>query len=213
MKKTSSKILVTMCIISAFLVGCSSQSNDGKSTESESSQYNEQITQNNLSTKEIENDVPYIDSAIGQIDDCVINERYENVKKEELTYSSIYDNTGEGVKDNDKSSIVLHLAKSIENDVGYKDILLGFTYPSEGSSINLTYDEAIELVKKVLPDDIEKFKTVLDTEVNKEYIYYKSEKGNFRVGLTYGSEFDSNNIEQINKNTIVGIDYSREIKK
>ena len=52
----------------------------------------------------------------------------------------------------------------------------------------------------------------MDEEVNKEYIYYESSKGNFRVGLSYGYEFNDENIDVVNKNKIIGIDYSKEIK-
>ena len=52
----------------------------------------------------------------------------------------------------------------------------------------------------------------MDEEVNKEYIYYESSKGNFRVWLSYGYEFNDENIDVVNKNKIVGIDYSKEIK-
>ena len=52
----------------------------------------------------------------------------------------------------------------------------------------------------------------MDEEVNKEYIYYESSIGNFRVGLCYGYEFNDENTEVVNKNKIVGIDYSKEIK-
>ena len=86
------------------------------------------------------------------------NERYENVKKEDLTYDTEKDDS----KDNEK----------------------------EVYSADSTMDE----------------------EVNKEYIYYESSKGNFRVGLSYGYEFNDENIDVVNKNKIVGIDYSKEIK-
>ena len=76
----------------------------------------------------------------------------------------------------------------------------------------LTYDEAIKLVKKVLPNDIEKVDYVLDKEVNKEYVYYKSAQGNFRVGLSYGSESKNDDLEDIHKNSVLGIDYSKEIE-
>lgn len=46
---------------------------------------------------------------------------------------------------------------------------------------------------------------------NKEYVYYKSDKVNFRVGLSYCSEFESDDFEDIHKNTVLGIDYSKEI--
>ena len=46
---------------------------------------------------------------------------------------------------------------------------------------------------------------------NKEYVYYKSDKVNFRVGLSDCSEFKSDDLEEIHKNTVLGIDYSKEI--
>ena len=73
-------------------------------------------------------------------------------------------------------------------------------------------NQAIELVKKLLPEDIKQVDSTMDEEVNKEYIYYESSKGNFRVGLSYVYEFNDENIEVVNKNKIVGIDYSKEIK-
>ena len=47
-----------------------------------------------------------------------------------------------------------YLADSIKNDINYKDILLGFTYYFQMNPCNLAYDEDIELIKKVLTDDI-----------------------------------------------------------
>ena len=73
-------------------------------------------------------------------------------------------------------------------------------------------NQAIELVKKLLPEDIKQVDSTMDEEVNKEYIYYESSKGNFRVGLYYVYEFNDENIDVVNKNKIVGIDYSKEIK-
>ncbi|WP_330677229.1 hypothetical protein, partial [Terrisporobacter petrolearius] len=86
-----------------------------------------------------------------------------------------------------------------------------FTYTSEENPTKISYKEALKLIKKVLPDDIEKVKSILDKEVSKEYIYYKSDKGNFRVGLTYGEDFNDKSIKEIHKDSIAGIDYSKEI--
>ena len=52
----------------------------------------------------------------------------------------------------------------------------------------------------------------VDEELNKEYIYYESSKGNFMVGLCYGYEFNDENVQVVNKTKIVGIDYSKERK-
>ena len=193
--------LVIMLLISSMIlimIGCSKVSNnDGEDKSNEP-----------LSTKEIENHIPYINEDSEEIDSNIIDKRYENVNKEELSYDPL----AESKEDNSEVVTQVYMADSISNDDDYKDILLGFTYFAEINSSNLTYDEAIKLVKRVLPDDIEKVNTVLDNEVNKEYIYYKSSKGNFRVGLCYGYKFNEENIEVVDKNLIVGIDYSKEIK-
>ena len=118
------------------------------------------------------------------------NERYENVKKEDLTYDTEKDDS----KDNEKEVITeVYSADSIKNDINYKKILQGFSYASESNPC----ESGNRIGKK---------------EVNKEYIYYESSKGNFRVGLSYGYEFNDENIDVVNKNKIVGIDYSKEIK-
>lgn len=88
----------------------------------------------------------------------------------------------------------LEVYSALSNDTNYRRILEGFTYYSEDNQVNLTYDESIELVKKVLSDDINKFDIRIDEEVNKEYIYYKSSKGNFRVGLCYGYKFNNSQL-------------------
>ena len=183
-----------MCLLAILSVGCSSKTEENKSNES---------------VKNIENQIPYIDEKSGEIDNSIINERYENVKKEEISYNSQEDDDTENEK---QVTTEVHLADSIKDDVYYKSILLGFTYFAESNPCDLTYEQAIELVRKVLPDDIKEVSSKIDEEVNKEYIYYESAKGNFRVGLCYGYEFNDENVEVVNKNKIVGIDYSKEIK-
>ena len=194
--------LVTILLIASMILimtGCSKVSNNE----------GENISTESLLTTEIENHIPYINEDNGEIDNNIIDERYENVNKEELSYDPLVESSED---DNSEVKTQVYLADSIKNDTNYKSILLGFTYFLESNPSNLTYDEAIELVKKVLQDDIEKVNTVIDDEVNKEYIYYKSSKGNFRVGLCYGYKFNEENIEEVDKNLIVGIDYSKEIK-
>lgn len=110
----------------------------------------------------IENNIPYTSEFKGNIDNSIIEKRYEsvnNVNKEDLSYDTLY-KTKE--YDNESSIIEIELADSIKDDINYRDILLEFTYYSEINPSRLTYNEAITLVKKVLPDDIEKVKTVLD---------------------------------------------------
>lgn len=176
--KINKKIIIAICLVGIISVGCSKNSEENNK---------------DLSIQNIENHIPYIGENNSQIDNDIINERYENVKKEELTYD-IQEYKKENSYDN------------------YKNILRGFTYSSEINPINLTYDEAIELVKKVLPDDIKQVDLKVDEDINKEYIYYQSSKGNFRVGLCYVYEFNDENVQVVNKDRICGIDYSIEIK-
>lgn len=198
-RKNKLVIILLIASMTLIMIGCSKVSNNE----------GENISTEPLSTTEIENHIPYINEDNGEIDNNIIDERYENVNKEELSYDPLVESSED---DNSEVKTQVYLADSIKNDTNYKSILLGFTYFLESNPSNLTYDEAIELVKKVLPDDIEKVNTVIDNEVNKEYIYYKSSKGNFRVGLCYGYKFNEENIEEVDKNLIIGIDYSKEIK-
>ena len=169
-----------MCLASILSVGCGSISEENKSNER---------------VENIENHIPYIDKNNDEIDNSIINERYENVKKEDLTYDTEKDDS----KDNEKEVITeVYSADSIKNDINYKKILQGFSYASESNPCDLTYNQAIELVKKLLPDDIKQVNSTVDEEVDKEYIYYESSKGNFRVGLSYGYEFNDENIDVVN---------------
>ena len=198
-RKNKLVIILLIASMTLIMIGCSKVSNNE----------GENISTESLLTTEIENHIPYINEDNGEIDNNIIDERYENVNKEELSYDPLVESSED---DNSEVKTQVYLADSIKNDTNYKSILLGFTYFLESNPSNLTYDEAIELVKNVLPDDIEKVNTVIDDEANKEYIYYKSSKGNFRVGLCYGYKFNEENIEEVDKNLIVGIDYSKEIK-
>ena len=195
--KISKKAIMAICLVSTLNMGCSNKEND-----------------DNLSIKNIENDIPYIDMYSGEIDNNIINERYENVKKEELSYDIAYDYEVEddGKINTGESDRITEVYLATGYDTNYRSILEGFTYYSEQNPVDLTYDEAIELVKKVLPDDIKQVDLRVDEELNKEYIYYESSKGNFMVGLCYGYEFNDENVEVVNKTKIVGIDYSKEKK-
>ena len=182
------KIVIVTCLVSILSIGCSSKMIENSS---------------------IENHIPYTDENNYEIDNSIIDERYEKVKKEELTYDTKEDDT----KNNEEEFITqVYLADSIKNDINYKNILHGFTYYSETNPCSLTYEQAIEFTKKVLPDDIKQVDLTIDEDVNKEYIYYESSKGKFRVGLCYGYEFNDENVEVVSKNKIVGIDYSKEFK-
>ena len=206
--KISKKIIMIMCISAALFSGCS------KNDETIKTEDNKEVSEyavNESNMKEIENHIPYIDEMDGSVHNEIIDERYKNVNKEELTYNPIsYSEENSNEVEENQTITEVYSADSIKEDRSYKNILLGFTYTSEGNPTSVSYDEAEDLVKKVLPDDIKKVKSVIDEEVNKEYIYYKSEKGNFRVGLCYGYVMTDEG-EKVDKDLIVGIDYSKEI--
>ena len=64
--KINKKIIVAMCLVSILSVGCGSINEENKSNER---------------VENIENHIPYIDKNNDEIDNSIINERYENVKK------------------------------------------------------------------------------------------------------------------------------------
>ena len=219
--KVNKIILVGLALVSILSIGCSNgsiKSEDKKSNIESTVEDENTVDETNMA--EIENHIPYMKNENGEIDEMlidnsIIEKRYENVEKEKLTYNSLQYNAEKEesteVENNEREVITqIYLADSIKNDINYKSILQGFSYASEVNPCDVTYDEALELVKRVLPDDIEKVKSVIDDEVNKEYIYYKSEKGNFRVGLSYGYVMTDEG-QKVDKDLIVGIDYSREM--
>ena len=92
MMKINKTILVMIYVVSFLFVGCSNINNNSKNINIESLKDTEESYKDNLNGKDIENHIPYIDEYSDEIDDSVINERYKNVKKEELTYDSIGSN-------------------------------------------------------------------------------------------------------------------------
>ena len=70
------------------------------------------------------------------------------------------------------------------------------------------------MIKKVLPNDIIKERSKIIKDNSCEYIFFKSNKGNFVVGLHYGidDELNRNNpFSPYNKNIVVGINYLKQI--
>ena len=211
--KVNKTILAVIALVSILSMGCSniSENNNGENSNIEDSiEVENTVDENNMA--EIENHTPYMKNEKGEIDEMlidnsIIEKRYENVRKEELTYNRTQYGA---VELESKDDVQIYLADSISDDVSYKSILGGFSYASEVNPCDVTYDEALELINRVLPDDIEIVKSVIDEDVNKEYIYYKCEKGNFRVGLSYGYVMTDEG-EKVDKNLIVGIDYNMEM--
>ncbi|RDY27057.1 hypothetical protein CHL78_010570 [Romboutsia weinsteinii] len=200
------KILMIVSIASLLAIGCEKDVSKKNDKPDEANKKAEQVVVSE------ENDIPYLKTETGEIDytnidNSIIDERYEKVNKKDLKYETIKKNNDRS----DEEQITKIIVAEPLRDKNYASILQGYTYFSEVNPTRVAYDEAIELVNKVLPDDIVKVKEEEDTDVNKKYIFYSSEKGNFVVGLCYGYEFNENNEEELRKDIIVGIDYLREV--
>lgn len=138
---------------------------------------------------------------------------YETVDRTNLKYS--HDNDLESYSyEYDGGIAVTSPLQSVEsiNDKKFKNILQAFSFASEINPANIPYDEAIELVKKVLPDDI-KLKSKNDyldnNDVGASVLHFSSSKGNFAVFFTYGYGEDGVNYDT---NSVAGITYLKEIE-
>ena len=203
--KVKRKILIIISMMMLLFVGCS-DTNNTQNTKGESIK-----DENEVSLDDIEHDVPYVNLNTGEIDVEVINDRYKNVNKYELSYDTIQDDIESLIEEhnaNPDNMSKIHIPE--QTDASYKSILEGYSYESEGNVFNFTYDEAMELAKQVLPDDVEEVDYILNEEFNIEYIYYTSSKGNFRVNLRYIDDFNDKDIEEIHKGSIIAISYSKE---
>lgn len=97
------------------------------------------------------------------------------------------------------------------NDKKYKEVLQAFSFASEVNPISVTYDQAIELAKKVLPDDIKKESEtdyIGKEDVGTGIIHYTSSHGDFIVNLAYGFGEDGITYD---KNNVVGITYLKQV--
>ena len=167
----------------------------------------------------IENEIPYMKTPQGgidgeSIDNSIIDKRYKTVNKDILKYD--FKETTEYIFEFDDGFAVNSESQDFKpiNDKKYQSILLGYTYSSEVSSTIIPYDEAISMVKKVLPNDIIKEKSKMTKDNSCEYIFFKSNKGNFVVGLHYALDYELNRNNPFlpyNKNIIAGIDYLKQI--
>lgn len=75
-------------------------------------------------------------------------------------------------------------------------------------------EDAMKLIKSVLPDDISELRRKYDESTQHTCIVYNTTQGNFVASVAYDLEqaqsnkFDPNNLDDI----IVGISYMKEIK-
>ncbi|WP_346847624.1 hypothetical protein [uncultured Clostridium sp.] len=147
-----------------------------------------------------------------EIDNTIISERYKNVKKEDLTYKvaqkSYY--FYESEDDLVSSSRLSEIPNIDDKKYGY--ILKDYTYACEVNPTDITYDEALDLIYKVLPDDIKKEREKFNknNEIKNTNLIFSSSKGNFIVNLVHPIiSYESGN-ETVDTNSVVGISYLRE---
>ncbi|RDY22917.1 hypothetical protein CHF27_010890 [Romboutsia maritimum] len=201
--KIPCKILLLVSITIFFSIGCSKNNEINENTNKATSQ----VTQ-----KSDENEVTYIEkpgvndgSKYIDIDINAIGEKYKNVDKSKLTYEAKsnfwwYECRNGFVADSFINS-ERDEYKPINNKK-YVTVLHGYEYPCEMNTKEFTYEEVLNLVSKVLPDDA-KMVSSQDFENAKKHLRYESSKGNFLVSLVYK--------DKVNEGNIVGLSYCKEL--
>lgn len=195
-------ILILVFLVAVFLAGCSKNNNE--------------INKSSKIMKG-ENEISY------QIDDTEreghildmgeIFARYDEVDKKGLKYEGLDDrqiyieceNGSLKIEENNDT-------KSLDNKK-YKKILLGFSIESDAlETYFFSYSDAKDMLKKVLPSDIQLEKTVKMEETNYMYQYYKSSKGKFVVEFQFG-DYDEFILDSIDDFAfMVGISYFKKIQ-
>ena len=148
---------------------------------------------------------------VGCTNNSTIYEMYKTVNKNDLKYDSFDENT-----------LYYETEKSFEgyselnnheqvSDKRYVSILMGYSFETELNPTSMSYNEAIECVKKVLPDDIELEREKYDEDTGILFLICNSSKGTFVVGLNSSIESTINGISQYNRENISGIFYMKEI--
>jgi len=190
-------ICIVVVLMTLLIVGCQNEANVKKEIPRENTSYICPIT-NNIPKDEIDN--------------TLIAERYKTVKKEDLTYEVTQSSHYFYESENDLiSSYFLDEIPNVD-DKKYGDILEDYTYACEINSIDITYDEALDLVYKVLPDDIKKEREKFNEKGKSKHtnIIFSSSKGNFIVSLAHPIVSCVNGVETLDTNCVVGISYLRE---
>ncbi|WP_346880462.1 hypothetical protein [Clostridium sp. UBA3061] len=190
-------IYIGIFIMSLLMVGCGDKPN----------------VKEEIPNKDISSSNPIIDNTDkDEIDNTIISERYKNVKKEDLTYKvaqkSYY--FYESEDDLVSSSRLSEIPNIDDKKYGY--ILKDYTYACEVNPTDITYDEALDLIYKVLPDDIKKEREKFNknNEIKNTNLIFSSSKGNFIVNLVHPIiSYESGN-ETVDTNSVVGISYLRE---
>jgi len=190
---------IIVAIMTISLSGCQKENKLKKEILNEASGSNSTIYINNI---DYEN----------EIDNSVIKKRYDNVNKDQLTYEVV---SRSSYFYEDESEIICSLrVDEIPNinDKKYWYILEDYTYACEVNPTKVTYDEAIKLSSKVLPNDIKKEREKFrDSELYLiRSIIYSSSKGNFVVQLVHPKIENENYQKTTDVDSVIGISYLKE---
>jgi len=190
-------VYIGIAIMTLSMVGCKDKSN----------------VKEEIPDKEISASCPIIDNTDkDEIDNTVIAKRYENVKKEDLTYKVVH--RSYYLYESEDDLVSSYCLDEIPNmdDKKYGYILEDYTYACLVNSIDITYDEALDLIYKVLPDDVRKEREKFDGNGKSKQtnIIFSSSKGNFVVSLAHPMISCVNGVETVDTNAVVGISYLKE---
>ncbi|NOW82736.1 hypothetical protein B0H39_000617 [Clostridium beijerinckii] len=144
-------------------------------------------------------------------DNSEIDKRYKEVDKSKLSYDEA--NSSLTYYETENSFVGSEAGIPNVDNKKYKDILSDYTYACEVNPTKVTYEDAIRLAKSVLPNDIKEIRNKYDNSTGKTHIVYSSNQGNFVLGLAYDYDESHNSgfTPNSKNNTIVGIDYMKEI--
>lgn len=198
-------LLILICITS-IIKGCD-YNNETEITvnelENEVSISDETINNSNLSDKK---EKLFNDYTVDEV-----NENYKKLNKNELSYNvqpgNLFIETKDGFVGSESGLVAV-------DDKKYGYILQEYTYATEVNSTKMRLEDAMDLIKSVLPDDINELRRKYDESTQHTDIVYNTSQGNFIASVAYdleqaeSIEFDPNNLNDM----IIGISYMKEIK-
>lgn len=218
MKKFNYITLTTLLLLSFTVTGCKSTVQNGTATENKTTVENK-AEETSKGTTENDNLKNHQNSPKDQAifeeneerDNTEIDKRYNEVDKSKLNYDEAYSSLT--YYETENSFVGSKAGIPNVDNKKYKNILTDYTYECEVNPTKVTYEDAIKLAKSVLPNDIKEIRNKYDDSIGKTYIVYSSSQGNFILGLAYDYDESNNSgfIPNSKNNTVVGIDYMKEI--
>jgi hypothetical protein len=153
-----------------------------------------------------------IQEPIEVVDNDEVQRRYNDVDKKSLTYNTTMDTSKYYFYEYENGLAYyrgVHNDLKPLNDKKYASILKGYEYVDITEGID--YEKALDLVLKVLPDDIVLTRTK-DFDNEAKFNFYSSSRGNFIVRLEYKKLYDLECISiGTDKDKISNISYFKEI--